>query len=239
MAKLAKFENFHGYDIRSILLFSGDLKGMVASIHLKDKRIPFIIPPQSLEFDSSGVEFVGFNEIRIQIPPHAIPDGSTGRLEIGVCLYGPFTFEENYRPISPVLWLCLQGENTRLDKPVKVTLPHILPDLSEEELASFGVRFAKASHHCVTDASGERMYQFQPSVGKSFYHAGGGRGYVTLETDHFCHLCLVIDSGVTPDKAKCRGYCFTSVQGPSHLHVYATYALNTCLTVSACKIEVN
>ena len=211
---------------------------MMASIHLKDKQIPFIIPPQSLEFDSSGADFVGFGEIRIQIPPHAFPNGGTGRLEIGVCLYGPFKFEKNRRPISPILWLCLQGENTRhgLDKPVKVTLPHILPDLCKDELASFGVGFAKAGHDCVTDASGERVYQFRPSEGKSFYYAGGGKGYGTLETDHFCFMCLVAEKGVTYDMAKTRGYCFACVQGPSQFCVYATYYLETCKEVSAQKM---
>ena len=205
----------------------------MASIHLKDKRISFIIPPQLLEFDSSGADFVGFDEIRIQIPPHAIPNESTGRLEIGVCLYGPFKFEKNYRQISPILWLCLQGENTRLDKPVKVTLPHILPDLSKDELASFGVRFAKAGHDCVTDASGERVYQFRPSEGKSFYHAGGDKGYGTFETDHFCFMCLEAESGMTHSMAKCKGYCFGCIQGPSQLCVYVTYYLETCKHVSA------
>ena len=211
-------------------VFSGDLEGMMAS---KDERIPFIIPPQLLEFDSSGADFVGFGEIRIQIPPYAIPDGSTGRLEIGVCLYGPFEFDKNCRPISPILWLCLQGENTLFKKPAKVTLPHIFPDLSNEELASLGVRFAKANHVGVTNASGERVYQFRWSAGKSFYYASGGKGYGTLETRHFCFICL--KSGITKRSAKLkpRQYCLTSVQGPSRLCIYATYFLRTCLKVCA------
>ena len=203
----------------------------------KDERIPFIIPPQCLEFDSSGADFVGFDEIRIQIPPLAIPNGSTGRLEIGVCLYGPFKFDKNYRLISPILWLCLQGENTHLDKPVKVTLPHIFPDLSKEELVSFGVRFAKANHKrdYVDNASGERVYQFQPSVDKSLYYTGGGKGYGTLETDHFCFMCMVAGSEITKEKAKNSGYCLTSFEGPQsfQIRLYATYFLNTCMRVSA------
>ena len=198
----------------------------------KDERIPFIIPPQSLEFDSSGADFVGFDEIRIQIPPYAIPNGGIGRLEIGVCLYGPFKFEENYRPISPILWLCLQGENTRLDKSVKVTLPHILPDLSEDELASFGVRFSKASHDSVTDASGERVYKFQPSLDKFSYYTSARKCYGTLETNHFCFMCLEADNKVTDGEAEHMGYCLTSVLGPSRFHVYASYFLKTCTTVS-------
>ena len=218
------------YNIICIKLVSGDLKEVMAS---RDIRVPFIIPPQLLEFDSSGADFVGFDEIRIQIPPHAIPEGSTGWLEVGVCLYGPFKFEKNYRPISPILWLCLRGQNTRLDKPVKVTLPHIFLDLSKDELASFGVKFAKAGHDCVTDSCGERVYNFQPSESKSFYYAGGCKDYGTLETDHFCFLCLVAENDVTEEKATRMGYCLTSVQRSSQLRVYATYALNTCLEVSA------
>ena len=51
-----------------------------------DERIPFIIPPQLLKIDSSGAECVGFDEIRIEIPPYMIPDGSTGYLEVNWCL---------------------------------------------------------------------------------------------------------------------------------------------------------
>ena len=208
---------------------------MLASIHLKDKRIPFIIPPQSLKFDSSGADFVCFGEIRIQIPPYAIPNGGTGRLEVGVCLYGPFKFEKNYRLISPILYLCLQGENTHLDKPVSVTLPHILPDLSKDELASFGVRFAKTGHDCVTDDSGERVYKFQPCEHESFYYTGGGKGYGTLKTNHFCFMCLECPSDATKLKAKarCMGYCLAIVKGPSRLNIYAIFYMNTCKKVSA------
>jgi hypothetical protein len=115
---------------------------------------------------------------------------------------------------------------------MRVTLPHILPDLSIEQFASFGVRFAKASHHCVIDASGERVYQFQPSVGKSSYYAGGGKGYGTLETDRFCFMCLEAESNVTKGEAKRLGYCLAIVKGPSRLRIYATYYLETCKKVS-------
>ena len=195
-----------------------------------DKHIPFIKPPQTLEFDSAGTEFVGFDEIRIEIPPNAIPVRSNGSLQVGVCLYGPFMFEENHQPISPILWLCLQGENTRLDKPISVTLPHVLPDLSEGELASLGVRFAKAGYECVTNNCGERVYQFQPSLGKASYYWNGGRGFGVLQTDHFCYLCL--QAGLTRDPAVSIGYYLVYVQHRFTVVIFATYFLKTCLTVS-------
>lgn len=202
-----------------------------------DKYIPFIKPVQILKFDSTGAVFVGFDEIKIDIPPNAIPDGSTGYLEVGVCLYGPFTFEKDYRPISPILWLCLQGENTHLDEPVIVTLPHILPDLSEKELASSGVRFATANHDCIPDASGERMYKFRPYRNiKTFYYSSMGKGYGVLQTRHFCYICLESKDPQTlaamEAKAKRSGYCLAFVKGPFVLLICALFNMKTCLAVS-------
>ena len=74
-------------------------------------------------------------------------------IEVGVCLYGPFTFERDCRPISPIVWLCLQG-NTDLKKPMTVTIPHVLSDISVEELSYFEVGFMKADHRDIS-ATGE------------------------------------------------------------------------------------
>ena len=199
---------------------------------LCDSFHAFIKPRQILEFNSTGAVFTGFDEIKIKIPPNAIPDGVRGRLEVGVCLYGPFMFEENYSPISPILWLCLQ-ENIHLAKPIRVTLRHILPDLSEEDLASFGVRLAEASCDCVTNASGESLYKFQPSLDKASCYSIGGKGYGVLQTDHdFCFMCLEAESTTDDEMAQHIGYCLTCVQGPSTLWFFATYFLNACLAVS-------
>ena len=194
--------------------------------------VPFIGSRQILEFNSTGAVFTGFDEIKIDIPPNAIPYGIRGRLEVGVCLYGPFMFEENYQPISPILWLCLQGNIRHLAKPIRLTLPHILPDLSEEDLVSFGIRFVKANHDHVTNANGERVYKFQPSLDETSYYSSGGKGYGVLQTDHFCYMCLEAESTTDHEMAKHMGYCLTCVQGPSTLCIFATYFLNTCLAVS-------
>ena len=197
-----------------------------------DERISFIIPPQLLEFDSSGAEFVGFDEIRIDIPPNAIPDKSTRYLEVGVCLYGPFEFEENYGPISPILWMCVR-ENTRLDKPITVIIPHTLSDISEEEYASFGVRFSKASHDCVTNDSGESVYKFQPLSDDASFYSSRGKSFGVLQTDSFCFMCLEARSSASHERALRLGYCLTCVVGPgTELRMFATYFLETCLIVS-------
>ena len=195
--------------------------------------IPFIKQLEILRFDSTGAIFTAFDEIRIKIPPNAIPDGNTGYLQVGVCLYGPFMFEEEYQPISPILWMCLR-ENTRLEKPISVTLPHILPNASEKDLASFRVRFVKANHDCVTNAHGERVYKFQPSSNKpSYYIDGGGKGYGAIPIDHFCFMCLEAGSTASSQMAQSLGYCLHGmIDSSDELRFYATYFLETCTKVS-------
>ena len=63
---------------------------------------------------------------------------------------------KNYQPIFPILWLCLQEENIHLKKPITVTPPCILPDLSKEEPTSCGVRVAEANHDYDMDTSMEK-----------------------------------------------------------------------------------
>ena len=106
---------------------------------------------------------MGFNEIRIKIPPKALPNGSTGYIEIGICVRvyyitsrKYYKFKKNYQPIFSILWLCLQEENIHLKKPITVTLPRILPDLSKEEPTSCGVRVAEANHDYDMDTSMEK-----------------------------------------------------------------------------------
>lgn len=194
------------------------------------KLLPFIKPVQILEFDSTGAVFKIFDEIMVDIPPDAIPPGINAHLEIGVCHYGPFMFKENYRLISPILWLCLQEAMT-LTKPIKVTLPHILSELSEKELAFFGVGFAKANHECVIDASGKQTYVFQPCLDMvSHYYSSDGKGYGVLQMSHFCFLCLQAkrDCSVAQNAA----YCLSRVVNCDTLQFYVTYFLQTCLKVS-------
>ena len=139
-------------------------------------------------------------------------------------------FTANYRHISPILWLCLQ-EATTLRKPIKVTLPHILSELSEKELACFGVGFAKANHDYVTDSSGKQNYVFNPSLNEvSHYYSSEGKGYGVLQTHHICFLCLKANQECTV--AQKVVYCLSRVESPGTLQFYITYFLQTCLQVS-------
>ena len=196
-----------------------------------EEQVPFIKPVQVFEVDSSGTTLTGFDEIVIDIPPNAIShdyDINKAHLEVGVCLYGPFQFQENYRLISPILRLCMQ-EGVTLNKPITVTLPHVLSELSKEELKAFGVGFAKAKHDYTTNESGSRVHVFEPSSDEASYLLSNGKAYGILQTTHFCYLCLQaeMDRSVTYDAS----YCISRVHGPSTVCFYVTYFLETCLQV--------
>ena len=120
------------------------------------------------------------------------PPGIKAHLELSACNYGPFVFKENHRLISPVVWFCLQEAITlQLRKPIKVTLPHILSELSKENHALFRVEFAKANHDYVTDAHGKQIYEFQPVSDEASYYSSEGKGHRVLQANHFCFLCLI------------------------------------------------
>ena len=197
-------------------------------------QIPFIKPVQVFEIDSSGATLTGFNEIIIDIPPNAIScdyDISKAHLEVGVCLYGPFQFQEKSRLISPILRLCMQERGIVLQKPIKVTLPHILTELSKEELKVFGVGFAKAKHECITNKSGSRVHVFEPSTDDASYFFSDGKAYGILQITHFCYLCL--QAKIDGQVARNAGYCLRRVHQPSTKSIcfYVTYFLDTCLEV--------
>ena len=195
-------------------------------------QAPFIKPVQIFEVDSSGATLTGFDEIIIDIPPDAIShdyDINKAHLEVGVCLYGPFQFQEKCRLISPILRLCMQEGGVALKKPIKVTLPHILSELSKEELKAFGVGFAKAKHDYIINESGSKVHVFEPSLDEASYLFSDGKAYGVLQTTHFCYLCLQaeLDRQVTYN----AGYCLSRVHGPSTVWFYVTYFLDTCLEV--------
>ena len=72
------------------------------------------------------------HSIILKIPKEATPTEID--LEIGVAIHGKFTFPDNIRPISAILWLKLP-EDFQFQKPIKIQLPHYLR-LSEEEAKS-------------------------------------------------------------------------------------------------------
>ena len=183
-------------------------------------QIPFHYH-ELLECDSSGLEYANMDhEIALSIPKGAIAEGETVYFEVGVTLYGPFTFPENTQHISPILWLCAL-EKESLMKPFQLSLRHIL--INEK---THNVRFAKASH--IND-----RYTFKDCTdidSKEIILDKHG----ILMTKHCCLYCL--KANVTDKLSSDVRYGLVRLEkalsnSESELLFLAVYSLNTCIKV--------
>jgi hypothetical protein len=185
-----------------------------------------------LQCDNSGLEF-SFEkyDIAIKIPEGALAVGKTISIEVAVMpMYGPFQFPRGVRLISPVLWLCLLDQNVQLKRPFRITLPHILSGLTEKKAQYYQVDFYKASHRDY--ASG--MYHFHPTEGSIRLFSEGGQNYGTLNTYHFCYICITAKNN--PELNMDAGYCLTRVglhvsQWRDEIYFCVSYYLKYCLQV--------
>ena len=153
-----------------------------------DSDMPFLDPIEVIQCTCSGGRYTNkVHDVSLKIPSGAIPQGIAMKIEIGVTLSGPFLFPTNTRPISPIVWLCInQSQPTPFGflKPIEVNLPHYLDLASEDNIRSLQLKYVKASHNCSEvqtfhfDTDGEAVFRPRSSYG-------------TIYTQHFCFFCLV------------------------------------------------
>ena len=202
-------------------------------------KIPFL-HHQVLECDSSGVEFnIVKHDISVEIPKGCVSEGEKLCLEVGVAMYGPFKFTDDSQPISPILWLCFLNEDVKVNKPIKIIVPHFLTGLTESRLQEHRVSFAKAKHKDYIPQEDYIVYNFEPSADKTQFISIKGKSYGVLETTHCCYLC--IRAKRTSLLAKDAGYRLARVERISprwnEIHFAATYRLTTCCKVCTNIIE--
>ena len=186
-------------------------------------------------FDHSGGEYANkAHSIIIKVPQGAIPKGVKVGIEVGVTLYGPFSFPWKTKPVSPIVWLCTQ-QDVHLRKAIEVVLPHCIHGLEEGEHDDLGMRFLKANHQEDTIASEEHsVYHFHPLEGKLKFTPSCG----TVHIHHFCFLC--ISANKTREVVQRSGYCLSRViphpwpasQSQMFIYFCVTYFMKTCLKVS-------
>lgn len=181
---------------------------------------------------------IEIDDISVTFPPGSIPAGMTAHVELGVALYGPFSFPDDYRPVSPFIWLCIQ-EELELQLPIAIKLPHMVVDIEGDELA-----FAKANHldFFYDSAKGYQVFFFDSVIdGESYFtnlteEKELESGYGILRIKHCCLYC--IKAKISPGLGKRLGYClhtFLEEKGPSQcriLHV-CTYCLKQCFKASS------
>ena len=212
--------------------------------------VPFFDEVRILEFDASGREYQNREHgISISIPEGAIPGGELVHFEVAVALYGPFQFDGDKRPISPILWLCPQ-EHVILQKPITITLPLTMTDLSQSDADMFGMSFAKADHCLTALVHGKQKYVFK-QFKQDWTLLTDKRGCnASIQVDHCCFWCLQMNKRdkVPPDVARQMAmkmgffvHCIECLESPyptvspprDIIHFCVSYFLETCIKVPA------
>ena len=197
-------------------------------------QVPFL-DHHVLECDSSGKEYTSSeHDIALKIPEGAVAAGEKIHLEVGVAMFGPFSFPDGTQPISPILWLCPLEESIQLKKPLQIVLPHFLTSVTRDRLLYHQICLAKASHNNLTFHDQQTYYEFQSYDATPLFAARGKKGYGMILIHHFCFYCLLAKQ--TPELATDAGYCLVRVESsltPQRTEIFfsVVYFLDTCLKV--------
>lgn len=131
--------------------------------------------------------------------------------------------------MSPVFWVCAHELKFSFLKPVTVTIPHCLDLESSEQIGSLGLTFLKGEHN----VSSQQVFQFQ-NVKKSEVEFHPRKGAGTLNTSHFCSLCIA--AKICQSLIKDTKFCIYAViprgVGPSQVEncvFFISYMLSTCI----------
>ena len=179
---------------------------------------------------------ISMKDIRVTIPPGAVPEGVVINIEVNVTLYGPFKFGDKHQQVSPILWFCLR-DKVELLLPIEFQLPHVITNTSRVKLS-----FAKANHSESYDSVMKRkVFSFKAFTGEKsrFTNCDLSRktsGYGVLSTKHHCFFC--IQAEISKSLALEKGYCLHTLKqrmNPSSYKILlvCTYFLETCFDVSS------
>lgn len=176
-------------------------------------NIPYCNQVETFPCDSEGGEYNVFGGISIKVPKNAVGRGKPIHIKAAVTLHGPFEFSPNKRPISPILWLCIQESSSYIfNEPIEVTIPHILCFSDNQSAKRFGIEFAKADHNISSNHSGEKVFRFKAISDCSLELR---QSFASLQTKHCCFLCLQADSGITREITSKALYCLSQIEPTS------------------------
>ena len=171
-------------------------------------------------------------DFRLVIPEGAIPVGDSITIDIGVALFGPFQYPPNIRPVSPVFWVSVRGQqNYQFLKPLRVTMEHCLnvSGCDDAGIVDAGLQFMKAD--ASPNASGK--HEFSPAAEDQDFLTKSFHGILV---DRFTAVCIC--ASATPDTARQVAYQLSVVHptpvranGTCHtVHFITSFSLKYCLS---------
>ena len=202
--------------------------------------VEFVGSIQVIDCDRQGGEYNNKEHaVKVSIPRESFNRDGTAResieLEIGVAIHGHFKFPDDWRPVSPILWLhTAEDFSYEFGKNIDVELPHFLQLGGKEEIASMskaqqlGWMFAYFNpdethlEPIVFVLGDARLFHFLQRSGKVLTKRG-------------CYMCLCARDTVVKNHST---YCLVlSVQKPlsqsseQNIFLFVCYHLNTFLEV--------
>lgn len=179
---------------------------------------------ESIVIDENGKEFCSNKHgVIVIIPEGSIKSGVNAELKFGAMLSAPVKFAKNTKPVSPIIWLCM---NADLQKSIKIKIPHYVSIESNAD-ANY-LQFAKAIHSSSDGSMMEIMDGGEFDVGKS---------HGTIEVNHFCYYCILYNYYRNHNLVyKYQAVSFQSKQpyrGVWKFDICIVPSLPTCLQVSS------
>lgn len=198
-------------------------------------NVPFIDAVETVTFTHNGGQYTSeSHDIRITIPKGAIKKHMVVHLQVGVAIYGPFSFPDANRPVSPIIWISVTP-NTNLKKPIEITVPHFVRASSQSSPKN--LVFLKAACR-IKSTSRTKKYEAKYHFSKVAENNQqfNNESYGTVFTKDSCFFCIV---GDTISNSTLRAnYCLIPVipkpvaQTTWRIHYYVIYLLKTYIHVS-------
>ena len=191
---------------------------------------PFIKPVDTVEISSNGGRYCNVPlGVYIDIPRGAVPESCLLRVEVGVCLYGPFEFPDNLYPITPVLMMHPRHD-IQLNKRLRIMLPHVIESAEDTDIEVLGIEVIKGSPSCVLGDSDRYVFNTVIKDSDISFCTLEGKGYLTFHLSHFCFIA-VRASTMRVNAERC-GYCICPLFRPTssknfEYHLCVTYYMDT------------
>ena len=174
------------------------------------------------DFDNEGIVFKNYPSYSLKIPKGAVSKGKT--IMTGIMKYGmdgPYSFPENIKLVSPVIWLSTDDPDFQFSEPAELVLQHCCKQ--QESLV-----LLKADHYGMNK---QDFFKFKTVKMVEYTDR-----YCTSEITHFCIYCVGLEEcqPAVVERLRYRlipinrrGYCNDAYT----LILCLTYDLDTCQQV--------
>ena len=205
----------------------------------------FVEQPTTIVYEGEELEYsLNEHNFTVKIPKGALKKRGTTEIQVGLLVHGPFTFPEQSRNVSPILWLCAIPE-TKLRKPIQITLPHCMTKgltgslkrkTGEENMTlQFASASLKSSH---SSRLHKRQFEFMSAEGEESFSETSG----ILYTKHLIPVCIMASciktSSIGREISLHGNYCIVPVTPRARerdwsIHFCVTFNLHSCIQVNS------